>query len=89
MAGGSLESILRSTHEVWNTREIRDGVGENGVKRAYGVCLPFILLHLLKILAVFTTCRVPCVSRAFSSALKACSILLVLVAYVPLINYKL
>lgn len=54
MAGGSLESTLRCTHEILNTHEIRDGVGEKGKKGVRDLSSLSPLLHLLKILAVST-----------------------------------
>lgn len=56
MAGGSLESILRCSHEILNTYEIRDRVGEKGKKGVRDLSSLSPLLHLFPLGLGGTTC---------------------------------
>lgn len=78
MTGGSLESILKSTHEIWDTHGIRGGMGEERVQKAFSP-----LLDLWKILAVSIRCwGLACVSYTLSIAFMAGNALLILISCV-------
>lgn len=53
MAGDSLESILRYTHEILNIHEIRKGGGGGGGKKAEGFLFPFPSASLVENLGCF------------------------------------
>lgn len=78
MAGGSLESILKSTHEI------KGGVGEERVKKGLrGLSSLSPPLHLLKMFAVSTRCwGLACVSCTLSLAFTAGNTLLILITCV-------